>query len=168
MRSEVALTPPRGTNEVERLNDLVGLLLRVGDAVCARAFQTGLGCVDMSRNTLRWTRNGGGVQALGGDAELVFGADSSDRVTAWRAANGELVWTHDRLIHRALSAPLALPKAMVIGDLEGYVHLLSRDEGRTLQRLATDGSAVVAPPVLSGNTFLVATRNGGLFAFAVE
>ena len=168
VRSEVALTPPRGTNEVERLNDLVGPLLRVGDSVCARAFQTGLGCVDMARNTLRWTRNGGGVQALGGDAELVFGADSSDRVSAWRAANGELAWTHDRLIHRALSAPLALPKAMVIGDFEGYVHLLSRDEGRTLQRLATDGSAVVGPPVLSGNTFLVATRSGGLFAFAVQ
>lgn len=165
VRSEVALTPPRGTNEVERLNDLVGPLLRVGDTVCARAFQTGLGCVDMSRNLLRWTRNGGGIQALGGDVELVFGADSSDRVSAWRAGSGELAWTHDRLIHRGLSAPLALPKALVVGDLEGYVHLLARDDGRTLQRLATDGSAVAAPPVLAGSTFLVATRNGGLFAF---
>ena len=168
VRTEVALTPPRGTNEVERLNDLVGPLLRVGDSICGRAFQTGVGCIDAARNTLRWSRTVGGIQAVGGDAELVFAADSSDRVTAWRAANGELVWTHDRLIHRALSAPLALPQAMVIGDFEGYVHLLSRDEGRTLQRLATDGTAVVAPPVLSGNIFLVATRNGGLFAFALQ
>ena len=168
VRTEVALTPPRGTNEVERLNDLVGPLLRVGDSICGRAFQTGVGCIDAARNTLRWSRTVGGIQAIGGDAELVFGADSSDRVTAWRAATGDLAWTHDRLLYRGLSAPLALGKAVVMGDHEGQLHFMSRTDGKTLLRLPTDGSAIVAPPVLSGDIFLVATRNGGLFGFTLQ
>ena len=168
VRTEVALTPPRGTNEVERLNDLVGPLLRVGDSICGRAFQTGVGCIDAARNTLRWSRTVGGIQAVGGDAELVFGADSSDRVTAWRAATGDLAWTHDRLLYRGLSAPLALGKAVVMGDHEGQLHFMSRTDGKTLLRLPTDGSAIVAPPVLSGDIFLVATRNGGLFGFTLQ
>ena len=40
--------------------------------------------------------------------------------------------------------------------------------GKTLLRLPTDGSPVVAQPVLAGTTMLVVTRNGGLFAFRPE
>ena len=171
VRWEVAITSPRGTNEVERLNDLVGPLLRVGDTLCARAFQTAVGCVavaDTDRASLRWSRNAGGQQAVGGDADFVFGGDATDRLTAWRAGGGELAWTHERLLYRSLSAPLSAGKAVMLGDLDGQVHFLAREDGKTLLRLPTDGLAVVAQPVLSGTTVLVVTRNGGLFAFRPE
>ena len=171
VRWDVAITSPRGTNEVERLNDLVGPLLRVADSLCARAFQTAVGCVDISgadRANLRWSRVVGGQKAVGGDADFIFGADGSDRLSAWKAGAGELAWTNERLLYRQLSAPLSTGKTVVFGDLEGQVHFLDRETGKTLLRLATDGSPVVSQPVLSGTTMLVVTRNGGLFAFRPE
>ena len=171
VRWEVAVTSPRGTNEVERLNDLVGPLLRVGDSLCARAFQTAVGCVAVSgadRATLRWSRTAGGQQAVGGDADFVFGGDSTDRLSAWRSGGGELAWTNERMLFRRLSAPLSAGKTVMFGDVEGQVHFLAREDGKTLLRLTTDGSPVVAQPVLSGTTMLVVTRNGGLFAFRLE
>jgi len=168
VRWEVAVTSPRGTNEVERLNDLVGPVLRVGDTLCARAFQTAVGCVDAGRPALRWNRIVGGANAIGGDAELVFGADGADRISAWRAGNGELAWTNERLLYRGLSAPAVLGRSVVFGDVEGQVHFLARDDGRALLRLATDGSAVVAQPVVAAGTMLVVTRKGGVFAYRAE
>ena len=174
VRWELAVTSPRGTNEVERLNDLVGPLLRVGDSLCARAFQTAVGCVAITgsggseRATLRWSRNAGGQQALGGDADYVFGADGTDRLSAWRAGGGELVWANERLLYRSLSAPLSTGKTVMFGDIDGQVHFLAREDGRSLLRLPTDGSPVAAQPVLSGSTMLVVTRKGGLFAFRPE
>ena len=171
VRWEVAVTSPRGTNEVERLNDLVGPLLRVGDSLCARAFQTAVGCVAVSgadRATLRWSRTAGGQKAVGGDADFVFGGDSTDRLSAWRSGGGELAWTNERMLFRGLSAPLSVGKTVMFGDVEGQVHFLAREDGKTLLRLSTDGSPVVAQPVLSGTTMLVVTRNGGLFAFRPE
>jgi outer membrane assembly lipoprotein YfgL len=171
VRWELPVTSPRGTNEVERLNDLVGPVLRVGDTLCARAFQTAVGCVAISgpdRASLRWSRVVGGQQAVGGDADYVFGADASDRLSAWRSGAGELAWTNERLLYRGLSAPLSAGKTVMFGDIEGQVHFLGRDDGKTLLRLPTDGSPVVAQPVLSGSTMLVVTRNGGLFAFRPE
>ncbi len=168
VRWELAMTSARGTNEVERLNDLVGPMLRLGDHLCARAFQTAVGCVTVAgtdRATLRWSRNAGGQQAVGGDADFVFGGDASDRLSAWRATNGELAWTNERLLYRGLSAPLSFGKAVMFGDSEGQIHLLDREDGKTLLRLPTDGSPVVAQPVLAGTTALVVTRKGGLFAF---
>ena len=52
VRSETVIAAPRGTNEVERLADLVGPAGRVGDGVCARAFQSTVACVNAERNTL--------------------------------------------------------------------------------------------------------------------
>lgn len=168
VRWEVGLANPRGTNEVERVADLVGPAMRAGDTVCARAFQAAVGCADAQRGTLLWTKNAGGAQALGGDGELVAAADPSGRLSAWRTLTGDLAWNTEHLLHRGLSGVVVVGRTVVVGDFEGQVHFLDRVNGKTLLRLPTDGSQVIGAPVVSGNTILVATRNGGLFAFRPE
>ena len=86
IRWEVTVGSPRGANEVERLADLVGPALRIGDMLCARSFQAAVGCVDADRGRILWTKHDRRHRAVAGDAELVFGADASDRITAWQDA----------------------------------------------------------------------------------
>jgi outer membrane protein assembly factor BamB len=165
VRWEVALANPRGTNEVERVADLVGPPARAGDVVCARAFQASVGCADAQLGTLLWTKSAAGAQAIGADADLIAGADGNGRITAWRTTTGDLAWTAEQLQHRDLSGLLVIGRTVVVGDFEGQVHFLDRATGKTLLRLPTDGSQVVGAPLASGNTVLVATAKGGLFAF---
>jgi len=165
---EVALANPRGTNEIERLADLVGPPVRLGDVLCARAFQSAVACARLDNATLRWSRQVGGIEPVGGDTELVVGADASDRITAWKTASGDIAWTQEKLLYRDLSGPLVTEAAVLVGDFEGYVHALARDDGRLLARWSTDGSAVVAPPVRLGDTVLVVTRNGGIYAMRLQ
>lgn len=162
---ETALATPRGGNEVERLADLIGPVVRVGDRFCMRAFQNAVGCADAARGATLWSRSSGGTKALGGDAERVFGADASDRITAWRASTGDIAWTSERYLHRGLSGAVALGPVVVFGDSEGLVHFLSAADGETQLRLPTDGQPIVGTPVVSGQTLIVTTAGGGLFAF---
>jgi outer membrane protein assembly factor BamB len=168
VRWEVAVATPRGTNEVERLADLVGPVVRTGKLVCSRAFQSAVGCVDGERGTLVWSKNAGGVHGIAGDEQMLYGADASDRLSAWRVASGEVVWSSEAMLYRGLTAPLRAGKALVFGDAEGLVHWLSPEKGEALLRLPTDGSPVAAAPAVAGTTMLVATRNGGLFGFRPE
>ena len=165
VRWEVPIGSPRGANEVERLADLIGPAARIGNVLCARAFQAAVGCVDAERGTLSWTKNIGGTDAVGGDADYLFGADASDRMTAWKTDTGLAVWTSEALLYRGLSAPVVQGASVVYGDADGTVHWLSRDKGEAQLRLPTDGSAVTAPPVVSGAMLLIVTRSGGIFAF---
>jgi outer membrane protein assembly factor BamB len=84
-------------------------------------------------------------------------------------SNGASLWKQDKLAGRGVTAPLAFGRYVIVGDLEGYVHLLAREDGAFAGRIATDGSAIGAPPIALDNTsFLVQTRNGGVFAIAVQ
>jgi len=168
VRWEVPVAAPRGTNEVERLADLVGPATRVGNVYCIRAFQNGIGCVDAERVTALWSINGSGAQALGADTDYVFSADASDRLSARRRANGESVWLSDKFQNRKLSGMTAVGKVVVFGDYDGWVHFLDRDTGAPLLRLQTDGSQVVGTPVVAGNTIAVTTQGGGVYAFRPE
>lgn len=162
---EVPLASPRGSNEVERLADLIGPAVRVGERVCARAFQSAVGCADASRGAQLWTRNVGGAQAVAGNAEFVVAADASDRITAWKAETGDVVWQSEKLLYRGLSGALALGSSVVFGDAEGYLHFLVLSTGEQQLRLSTGGRAVVGTPVLWDTTLLVTTASGGLFAY---
>jgi outer membrane protein assembly factor BamB len=168
VRADSTLASPRGTNEVERLADLVGPAARSGDVVCARAFQVAVTCLNVERPSVLWSRPQGGFEGLAIDAEFVSGADATDRISAWRRASGDVAWTSDKLRYRGLTAPLSVGSTLVFGDSEGWLHVLSQDRGEPLLRLSTDGSAIIAPLVRSGLTMLAVTRSGNVFAFRPE
>lgn len=169
-KQELVVAMPRGSNEVERLADLVGGSGRVDNALCVRAFQTSVACLQASlmAPSLRWSRPHNGNNGVAADPAIVVGADASDRVTAWRFGSGDVLWRSERLTHRGLTAPALLGRWVVLGDDEGYVHLLSREDGRTAFRLSTDGSAIHTPPVVVSGVLLTVTRAGRLDAWRIE
>ena len=165
VRWEAPVGSSRGTNDVERLVELVGRTSRVGDSVCARAFQAAVGCVNTVRGTTVWTQPASGAEGVHGDGDAVFGTEGNGTVTAWRRSDGSRLWTTDRLKYRKLTAPLLLGRSVVVGDNTGLVHLLSRADGAPLNRIATDGSGIAAAPVVAADTLVVVTRDGGVYGF---
>jgi outer membrane assembly lipoprotein YfgL len=168
IRWDAAIATPRGTNDVERLVDLVGRASRVGNSVCVRAFQAAVGCIDAGRGRLAWTKPSNGGEGLGGDERMVVGTEADGRVVAWRRDNGERAWTTDKLLHRGVGTPLLVGNSVAIGDSAGLLHVLSREDGKLLTRLSTDGSPVASPPVVAGSTLVVVTRNGGVYGFVPQ
>ena len=167
LRWEASVATPRGTNEVERLADLVGPAVRQGEVVCARAFQSSVGCINAERGSALWNRVVGGTNGIGADDQVVVAGDASDRLSAWKLANGDLAWTADQFQRRKLSEPVLLNKQVLVGDFDGQLQLIDRETGKTRSRLPTDGSQVVTIALLR-DTALVATKSGGLFAVKAD
>jgi outer membrane protein assembly factor BamB len=168
IRWESPIASPRGTNDIERLVDLVGRVSREGDVVCARAFQSAVGCVDAQRGTLLWSKPANGSSGVHGDDKNVIGVEADGRIIAWRRTDGERVWVSERLRYRNLTTPLVIGRSIVVGDDAGLVHLVSREDGSAITRVSTDASAVAAAPVLADGTLVVVTRSGGIFGFMPE
>lgn len=160
VRWDLVVGSSRGTNEVERLVDLVTGVSRQGQVVCVRSFQTAVGCIDTARGQVLWTRPAQGHQGLDGDETRVFGVESDSKLRAWSRLDGQPVWSEDQYRFRGLTAPRVWASALAFGDAQGLVHLLGRDKGQTLQRLSTDGTPVALQPVVAGRTLVTVNRSG--------
>lgn len=165
IRWDVNIASPKGGNDVERMVDLVGPAHRLGNEVCVRAFQAAVACVDAERGSVIWRQNSDGRTGLSGDDRHVYGTDASGRVVAWGRAKGEVAWSQDKLLHRGVGTPLLLGRSVVAGDAQGFMHVMSREDGAFMARLPTDGSAILSAPVLAGDTLLALTRSGNLVAW---
>lgn len=168
VRWESLVGSSRGTNEVERLVDLVAGASRMGNSLCVRAFQAAVACVDAQSGRIAWSRPSQGHQGLDGDAQLVFGVESDSKVQAWQRSTGVPSWTQDSLRFRGLSWPLASHQGVVVGDEQGWLHVLSKKDGQPLQQIATDGSAITGQPVQVGPLWVVVTGAGGVFGIRPE
>ena len=165
IRWEAPLASPRGTNDVERLVEIAGRTSRIGDNICARAFQTSVGCIDVDRGTVVWSQTAAGNEGIDGDDKAIYGVESNGTVIAWKRADGAKVWSSNRLRYRNLTAPLVLGRSVVIGESNGDVHMLSREDAAPLNRLTTDKSGVATAPVAAADTLVVVTRDGGIYGF---
>ena len=167
-RWELAVSEPRGTTEVERLADVVGPVAVAGADVCAASFQGRVSCAEAGNGTLRWTRELSAGNGVAIDAAQVYSVDVSSHVLAFRRDAGASQWRNDTLAQRKLTAPLALPSAVVVGDLEGHVHFLAPSDGQLLARVRVDRSAVVVTPRAWAAGAVVATQDGTIALLAVD
>lgn len=166
---EAVVALPRGTTELERVTDVTSLPVVDGSQICAVAYQGRVACFDVQRGETVWARDMSSVAGMGVDARSVYITDDRSAVVALDRKSGASVWKQDKLSGRWATAPLALGRYVIVGDFQGYVHVMSREDGAFVARIATDGSPIqVAPVALDLSTFLVQTRNGGVYAINVQ
>jgi outer membrane protein assembly factor BamB len=168
MRWEATVAVPKGATELERVADIMGSPVAQGREVCAAAYQGRVACYDAQTGNQQWARDMSTLTGVSVDARYAFVSDDRGAVHALDRSNGRSVWKQDKLANRRLSLPLPLGNEVVLGDLQGYVHFLSRDGGAFVARFATDGSAVLAPPLRLPTGLLMQTRNGGLYALSLK
>jgi outer membrane protein assembly factor BamB len=165
--SVVAL--PKGTTELERVADVTSPPVVDDARACAAAYQGRTVCFDAVRGAAIWARDISSFSGLGADSRGIYVTDDKNSVIALDKSTGGSLWKQDKLFGRALTRPLAQGRYVIVGDFQGYVHLLSRDDGSFVGRIATDGSAIAAAPIaLDLTSFLVQTRAGGVFALSAE
>ncbi len=166
---EAVVALPKGATELERVTDVTSYPVVDGAQICAVAFQGRVACFDLIRGETIWARDMSSISGMGLDARNAYVTDDRSAVQALDRNRGASLWKQDKLNGRWVSAPLALGRYVIVGDFQGYVHVLSREDGAFVARIATDGSAIEVPPVaLDLSTFLVQTRNGGVFAINVQ
>lgn len=165
--STVAL--PHGTTELERITDVASDPVVVGGNVCTVAYQGRVACFDTDNGRQLWARDISSIAGLAVGQNAVFVTDEKSAVQAFQLSSGASLWKQDKLFMRGVTRPLVVGSHVAIADFEGYVHLLSGEDGAFAARQATDGSAVAAPlRSLDGSSFVVQTQNGAVQALTLR
>lgn len=166
LRWESTVSTPRGATELERVSDVVGSPWLAEREVCAASFQGRTACFDTNNGTTLWTKDVSTNTGVTGDPRYVFVTDERSVVVALDRSTGSSMWRQDQLLNRRLSAPLVLGRYIVVGDIQGWVHVLSRDTGSLVGRLRTDGTPIPNAPIAIPGGFVVQTQGGSIVAIA--
>ncbi len=164
---EATVALPRGATELERVADVMGNPAVDDNQVCAVAYQGRVACFNRRNGELLWARDTSSNSGLAMDERNVYVTDDGDAVTAYDKTSGRAGWRQDKLARRAVTAPLALGAWVVVADGEGYVHVLSADDGSFVARAKVD-SGVHTAPVDIGPGFAVQTAKGNIVAFRLK
>ncbi len=158
---EAAVSQPRGATELERIADVAGLPLVDSGQVCAAAFQGKVACFEIQSRNMVWARDVSSTRALARDAMNIYVVDDSSAVHALDKGQGASLWKQEKLLHRRLTSPVILDGRIIVGDLQGYLHVLSPDNGEIIGRLATDGTPVQWIVPIAG-ALIVQTAGGSV------
>lgn len=165
---EVAVAQPRGASEIERVSDVTSMPVIDNKEVCAVAYQGRVACFEISTGNLIWAKDISSTAGLTMDDTNLYISDDKGTVVALDKTRGSSVWKQDQLRARHLTAPRRIGNYLAVGDVEGYVHILSVDDGHFVGRIATDGSAIISQPQERNNSLVVQTKNGGIYSLSMQ
>ncbi|MEI7456263.1 MAG: outer membrane protein assembly factor BamB [Nitrosomonadales bacterium] len=165
---ENSVSQPRGNTELERISDITSNPVVSDAQVCAIAFQGRLACYEAGQGNPLWNREISSDKGLSILRKQLYLSDATGNVMALDKDSGSTVWKNDQLQLRDTSTPCAQDQYVIVGDYQGVLHALSREDGRFAARIKLDGSPIQTPPVEMDSGLLVQTRSGGIYSLSVN
>jgi outer membrane protein assembly factor BamB len=166
---EASVAQPKGTTEIERIADITSLPVVDGPAVFAVAYQGKVAAIDRATGRIGWSRDISSYTGINAESDRLYLSHSQGAVYSMEFASGKTFWRQGDLRYRQISAPLPMGELIAVGDLQGYVHFLQREDGAFAARVKTDDSAIMPQMTeLNVGVLLTQTRNGGLYAISLQ
>src|SRR5690625_330746 len=158
-----------GATDLERISDVVGRPLLVGSLMCAASYQGRIVCFDMADQAQPvWAEDFSTARGIGANNQMVYAADTRDKVHAFGLDSGHLVWEQNALRNRRLTAPAVHDRVVAVGDFVGFLHFLAPHDGRQMARVQVSSRPIVSQPVAIDGGVLVQTDNGQLVFVGVN
>lgn len=149
-----------GRSDIQRLIDIVGDPVVSGQYLVTTSFQGQVTVTDLATQRVVWSEEASSTNSPEVVGDKVFVSTTDGKLNAYNLATGELLWQNEELLNRQLSNPVTLGQNLVVGDLDGVIHLIDPSSGKLIGRAKTSGE--VRSLRVIDNQLYVATRKGTL------
>ncbi|MEG0966804.1 MAG: outer membrane protein assembly factor BamB [Pseudomonas sp.] len=159
---------PQGRSELDRVVDIDGGLLLSGGTLYVTSYQGRVAGLDLESGRVLWQRDASSYTGVAQGFGNVYVSLASGTVEGIDERSSSALWSNDSLARRQLSAPEVFSSYVAVGDLEGYLHLLSQVDGRFVGRERIDSDGLRARPLVVGDTIYVYGNSGKLEALTIR
>lgn len=160
-RQEISV--PQGSSSVDRMVDIDDDPVVFGNTVYVAAYQGNVVAVNLHDGHIIWQSKVPSFSGLAVGGGNVYVTDMQDAIWALDRLTGVVHWQQKALLNRTASAPAIIDSAVVVGDVDGYLHFMQMWKGAFIARAVVDSSGITTQPVTRGNDLYVVSRNGGVF-----
>jgi outer membrane protein assembly factor BamB len=166
---EANVSLPHGRSEIERLVDLSATPVVRNDSVFVSGYQGGTASLGLNTGEVQWKRESISSPAgMAADRRELYVTDANADLWQLAIRSGEDQWKQSELHQRRLTAPALVKDYLVVGDFEGYLHVLNKEDGRIVGRVQITDEPIEYPPVVYGDIVYVYATDGTLAAVTVD
>jgi outer membrane protein assembly factor BamB len=166
---EITVAQPKGITEIERASDVTSNPVIDGMTIYTVAYQGKISAVDRVNARTLWSRDISSYTGLNIDGARIYLSHTGGALYALAIESGKTYWRQGDLLNRKLTTPLGMGDYVAVGDFQGYIHILDKETGQFLGRIQLDDESVMRRLVeFETGKFLAQTRNGGLYAIAIQ
>lgn len=159
------ISQPSGSTEIAKLNDVDSTPVIEGNLAYAIGYNGNVVALDLSNGQIVWRKEMGSTHSFAVDTQQLFVVDQDDNVQAVSKNGGAVLWTQADLLHRQLTDPIIYENYIVVGDFEGYLYWLSKDNGNVVAKTQVSSSGLISKPLVVDNKIIVQAKNGDIYAF---
>ena len=131
---EVTIATPRGRTELERIADIDADMALADGVVYVSSYQGVLAAVALAGGQILWNRDIASSTGIIVDREHLYVTDTDGTVWALLRQSGATMWRQQAMQYRSLSAPIHQGSYLIVGDYDGYLHWLHKEDGRLAAR----------------------------------
>ncbi len=166
---EAVVARPKGVTEIERIADITSLPVVNGPIVYAVAYQGRVAAIDRLSGKVIWNREISSYSGMSFDEEKLYISHALGSLYSLHYDTGRTFWRQGALLNRRLTSPLPMGNLVAVGDIEGYVHFVNKENGKIVARVKVDDDAVMGLVLgASLSQVIVTTRHGGLYSINTE
>jgi|TARA_B110000240_G_C13498479_1_gene452772 outer membrane protein assembly factor BamB len=158
---------PKGRSELDKMVDIDGDPLLIGDTVYAASHQGRVAAIDKTGRAL-WYQDTSSVLSPAYGEGHIYIVKTSDKIVAMDEASGAISWVNASLKYRDLGPPLIIGGYLLVADYEGYIHVLSQEEGDFLGRARVDRRGISAPMIENEDILYVLDNDGAVSAYKLK
>jgi outer membrane protein assembly factor BamB len=164
---EQTLSPGEGRTEIDRLQDVDGQIVVADNVIYAAGYKGQTQALTAQSGRPIWTHELSSYSGVAASASQIYLSDPDANVYALDLRSGSSEWKQDALKYRWLSEPAVQDDKLVVGDLEGWVHWLSINDGKLLARERVSKAPIRSAPLVVGDMVYVETIYGDIAAYRV-
>ena len=165
---EANASVPRGRSDLERLVDIDGNMVLIGRVLYVVTYQGRIVAIDALEGGILWAREMSSYAGISADERYIYVTDSDSNLWSVDRVSGNMLWKQDKLAYRKLTAPVSIGEYVLVGDFEGYVHIISQQDGELIGREKIDGDGFHVQPQVDGNTVYIYGNGGKLAALQIN
>ncbi len=165
---QTQISRAEGRSEIDRLVDVDGDVVIDQQYIYATSYSGRLVQVEPGKGSIIWSRPMNSTETVAVDGAHIYVTEPDGYIWALNKNTGSSMWKSEKLEGRRLTGPLAFDDYVLVGDLKGYLHILSKSDGQTLGRYRIDNEPIVSTPVLRDKTVYTLSRGGVLRAIELN
>ena len=162
---ETSISAARGRSELERMVDIDSEPMIVDGTVYIATFQGHVAAVQLETGRILWSSDLSSHAGFSADEQNIYVTDEESHVWALDRFSGSVLWEQEDLHARSVTAPAAIGDQIVVGDLEGYLHWISKKTGEFTARERLCKDPVIAKPIVVGKIVYAYCSDGRLAAY---